>query len=128
MPRGFCVFRRKNCIRFPNPPLPSGEFRHCRTSIFGFYWTWDLQKSTGLRNCVGNWIKKLEPLDYEIGLGALNAGGESRLSGFVPRGVWVGGITFVFQTHAPVFGRVPSLPHLSFLDFTGHGIYKKTLD
>ena len=37
----------------PSPP-PLGEFRHCRTSIFGFCWTWDLQKNTGLRNCLGN--------------------------------------------------------------------------
>ena len=48
------------------PPPPSGEFRHCRTSFFGFYWTWNL--STGLRSCLGNhWIKKFRALEYEIG-------------------------------------------------------------
>ena len=39
---------------FKPTPLPSGKFRRCRTSIFGFYWTWNFQKNTGLRNCLGN--------------------------------------------------------------------------
>ena len=63
----------------------------------------------------------MEPLDSEIGLGALSAGGEVRLSGFVLRGSCVGGIAFVFQPHLPWLraNSVTAAPQL--LDFTGHG-------